>query len=67
MIRNDTTHKVRIGVSEGHHQFGELLLVQLADSSKHSFPCSGTKGGVAHSGYSHSNDVGWKTIEKLVV
>lgn len=42
MVGDDATDKVGVGVPQGSHQLGQLLLVQLSYCSEHALP--GLKG-----------------------
>lgn len=36
VVRDDAAHKVGVCVSQGGHEFGQLLFVELAHSAEHS-------------------------------
>jgi len=62
MIRNNATHKVGICIVQRLHQFAQLFLVCLSDSSKHSLACrcscTAKRSGFGHSSR-HANDIGY--------
>lgn len=37
MIWNDAADKVGVGIPQGGHQFGQLLLIELSNSTEHAF------------------------------
>lgn len=57
VVGNDTTDKVRVGVSECYHQLGELLLVQLGHGTEHALPGDTAKLGVCHSLLGHAHNL----------
>lgn len=48
MVGDDAAYKVGVGIPECHHELGELLLVQLTNSSEHSLPGACSKVTVTH-------------------
>ena len=58
VIGNDAANKVRVRVSQGVHQLGQLFLVELGDGPEHALAGAGTELGVTHGLLSHSNDFG---------
>ena len=61
MIRDNTPHKVRVGVVECRHEPGELLLVRLAYSVEHSLPrARRSESRLAHNSSSHAHDLSCK-------
>lgn len=57
MVGNDTSDKVGVGVSEGGHEFGELLLVQLANGTEHALACAGPEHRVHSCSCSHPHNL----------
>jgi len=61
VVGDDAAYKVGVGVAEGGHQLGQLLLVELGHGAEHTLPGAGTEHRVTARRCSHTHNLSWNT------
>ena len=62
VVGDDAPHKVGVGVPQGDHQLGQLLLVELGDGAEHPSLGHSAKLGVRHSLLGHAHNLRCKSF-----
>lgn len=57
VVGDDAADEVGVGVPQGHHELGELFLVELAHHTEHSLSCACAELAVSHSLLGHTDDL----------
>ena len=57
MVGDDAPDKVWVGVAEGDHELGQLLLVELGDCAEHALPGDPAELCVCHGLLGHAHDL----------
>ena len=57
VVGDDAADEVGVGVAEGDHQLGELLLVKLGDCPEHPLPGHSPKLSVRHCLLGHAHNL----------